>query len=283
MTTVRLAAASGGGPKERTKGALGGDMTTVRLATSNGGGNSTLRTAEALAPQASEDASRPALLVSYAYWKQFAAARSGYAFRDYSLDSGAFTVANSGGTIDLGRYTEFCRERLATDPQCTEVFSLDVIGDWRGSERNTEAMWKAGVPAIPVFHLGEPEALLTSYAAVCPKVALGGLVGMAATAKRKWMEQVFARVWPKKIHGLGVSNEDALMALPFHSVDASSWEQGPAAFGNYKSMAKPVRAPRGQSISLRAEVEWYLALERRVTQRWASAMALLDSLEAPVP
>jgi hypothetical protein len=270
VTTVRLVGSTAVSSKFM-RDALGtreDTVTTVRLAMA-------VYNTERATTGLKFDSGRPALLVSYAYWKSFAADRAGYAFRDYALDSGAFTVKNSGGTVDLGAYLAFCQERLATDPQCAEVFALDVIGDWQATERNTEAMWRAGVPAIPVFHYGEPEALLTQMASAYPKLALGGLVGLRKAAKIAYVEQAFARVYPKRIHGFGLTGEDLLMRVPFDSVDASNWELAPAAFGNYKSMGKPVASPRGKAIDLRAEVEWYLKLERRVAQRWAGELTRL--------
>jgi hypothetical protein len=221
--------------------------------------------------------------VSYFYWKGFAQYRPRYAFRDYALDSGAYSAFTTGASIDLGIYIDFCLERLATDPQCTEVFSLDVIGDWKASLANTERMWAVGVPAIPVYHYGEPVSLLQQYASQSPKVALGGIVGMKGGAKLAWMEQCFARVYPRRIHGLGVANETALMRLPFHSTDATNWILGPAGFGGYKSMAKPTKAPRGTAINLRSEVEWWLRLERRLKQRWAGELAKLERDCPPWP
>jgi hypothetical protein len=203
---------------------------------------------------------RPALLISYYYWKGFAKYRARYAFRDFALDSGAYSAMTGGTTIDLAAYIAFCQERLATDPECTE------------------AMWKAGVPAIPVYHYrgAEPESVLKHYAAASPKLALGGMSDLRGAEQRKFAEQCFARVWPARIHGLACASETMLMALPWHSVDATNWILGPAGFGTYKSMGKPERAPRGKAINLRAEVEWWLALERRVKARWSRELAQLE-------
>lgn len=272
MTTIRLAY---GGPSEALATGLG-PMTTVRLVGSNAVTNCPQRLSAFRADEYRAGDTRPALLVSYAYWKQFASQRARYAFRDYALDSGAYTVKNSGGTVDLGAFIAFCQERLATDPQCAEIFSLDVIGgDWRESERNCERLWAAGVPAIPTYHYGEPESVLLGLARQFPKLALGGLAGrnVSLSAKTRWVQECFARVWPHRIHGFGMTGEALLMTVPFDSVDASNWEQAPAAWGHYKSMGKPTKSPRGGAISLRAEVEWYLALERRVAARWARELA----------
>jgi hypothetical protein len=231
--------------------------------------------AQGLGPALASAPPRPALLVSYFYWAPFARERHRYHFRDYSLDSGAFSAHHLGKTVDLAAYTAHCQHLLATDPQCVEVFSLDVIGDWRQSMANLETMWAAGVPAVPVYHVGEPEHVLRGLARDYPKVSLGGAVGLRKAAKIEWARQCFARIWPARIHGLGFGGEDALMALPFHSVDATNWEMGPCAFGSWKAYGGNLSIRGGQQ-NLRTEVEWYLRLEQRAKTKWRREMRQLD-------
>ncbi len=218
----------------------------------------------------------PGILVSFFYLKSFMKKRKQYHFRDWVLDSGAFSADNSGVVIDLQSYIDTCLRLTKKDPKLTEVFSLDVIGDWKKSLKNTEKMWKAGVPAIPAYHVGEPWSVLKGLAKDYPKVALGGAVGYHAKKKFAWAEQCFARIWPKRIHGFGFSGEKAVLGLPWHSVDATNWELGPCKFGNWKSFGK--LSVRGSNQNLRAEVEWYLKLEERARRRWKKEMKLVNGL-----
>jgi len=94
----------------------------------------------------------PALLISYAYLKPFLKNRHRYHFRDWVMDSGAFSAANSGKVIALPDYIATCRSLVQTDPTLAEVFALDVIGNPKASAANAAAMWAAGIPAIPCFH-----------------------------------------------------------------------------------------------------------------------------------
>lgn len=213
----------------------------------------------------------PSLLVSYYYLANFARHRHRYRFRDWVLDSGAYSAHNCGATIRLDEYIDSCKMLISTDPSLTEVFALDVIGDWRAGARNTGAMWARGVPAVPTFHPGEPWDLLKGYARDYPKVALGGVVGWPAAKKRAFVGQCFARVWPKAVHGLGMSGEDMLLRFPFHSVDATNWEVGPCRFGRWASYGGKLSV-RGGGLDLRAEVEWYRRLERRARARWEREM-----------
>jgi hypothetical protein len=219
----------------------------------------------------------PALLVSYVYLREFRKIRPDIAFRDWSMDSGAFSVKAGTGAVRIEEYTELCRELLATDPQLTEVFALDVIGDWHATARNTEWMWERGVPAIPCFHAGEPEEALLAMAARYPKVALGGMVGYVGPKKVQWIQQCFTRIWPKKIHGFGIAGRAAMLAVPWHSTDATNWELGPTRFGNWRRYGG--LSVRGSTQQLRHEVEHYLRLEALAQHKFAAQMQELGGEE----
>ena len=222
------------------------------------------------------NADLPALLVSFYYLNPFVRQRDKYAFRDWSMDSGAFSAHNSGKAIDPKEYTETCRHLLATDPMLTEVFALDVIGDHRASLRNCEKMWEDGIEAIPCFHRGEPWDALLHIAKNYPKIALGGVVGLHAKKKMEWVGQCFARVWPKRIHGFGMGARDMVLGFPFESVDATNWELGPCAFGRWNKFGN--MSVRGGEQNLRVEVDYYLELERLARARWRKEMAQLKAI-----
>ena len=266
--TVRLA--YGNSPPERN-GTSGLEGPTVRLAVapkSEGPGANGVHHHVNECGLGDERATRPALLVSYVYLAPFLKNRHRYAYRDWVLDSGAFSAHNSGIEIKLQSYIDRCKELMETDETLSEVFALDVIGDWRASIKNCEEMWRQGVEAIPCYHVGEPVAELKAMAKDYPKIALGGCVGFRQ--KLKFAEQCFARVWPKAIHGFGFGAEKDVMALPWHSVDATNWEIGPCKFGRWNSFGK--MSVRGSKQNLRAEVEWYLDLEKRARQKWTAQM-----------
>ncbi len=222
------------------------------------------------------DEERPALLVSYVYLENFLKLRPQLTFRDWVMDSGAFSAYNSGLQIKLQDYIETCRRYLKNDPQLKEVFALDVIGDWKASFKNCEEMWRREVPAIPCFHAGEPWEALEQMARQYPKIALGGVAYANASQKLNWAEQCFARVWPKRIHGFGFGSERQLMALPWHSVDATTWLVGPSKFGRWQSFGGRMPIRGSDNTNLRAEVDWYLDLERKARFRWRREMAELN-------
>lgn len=212
----------------------------------------------------------PALLTSFWYIKEFEkVVQAGGQFRDWVMDSGAFSALHSGATIDLQEYIDECKNRLANDEKLIEVFALDVIGDWKASLRNTEEMWRQGVEAIPCYHVGEPVHALKSMAEQYPKIAIGGAVGLNASKKLHWAEQCFAAIWPKRIHGFGFGGRKAVLALPWASVDATNWEIRPTRFGHWKSRGK--LSVRGGTQDLRCEVDWYLDLEAQARHKWKKA------------
>ena len=217
----------------------------------------------------------PALLVSFAYLKNWLKNKHRFHYRDWVMDSGAFSAHNAGTEIKLQDYIDTCKRLKESDPTLTEIYALDVISDWKGSIKNCEEMWRQGVEAIPCYHVGEPEHVLKTLARDYPKIALGGAVGYRR--KDEWAQQCFARVWPKKIHGFGFGAEKSIMGLPWHSVDATNWEIGPCKFGRWNSMDGQYLNWRGGKQNLRAEVEWYLDLEQRARQKWAGAMKAVEA------
>jgi len=258
---------------------------TVRMAIGNGTGNAdgrcfheppaqpTVRLAVAPHGVSNSDGrcfigapEAPALLVSYVYAEKVRTLMPKWHYRDWVLDSGAYSAFNSGVEIQLQDYIDYCKRLKDEDQTLTEVFALDVIGDWRASVRNCEEMWRQGVEAIPCFHQGEPEELLRDLARDYPKIALGGVVGVVEKKKLAWCQRCFDRIWPKRVHGFGMSGEKLVLALPFDSVDATNWQIGPTKFGRWRTLGNA--SWRGSQQNLRSEVQWYLDLERRARDRW---------------
>lgn len=224
---------------------------------------------------------RPGLLISFYYLEAFLRNQEKYAYRDWVMDSGAFSAYNSGKEINLQDYIDCCKSLKDIDDTLTEIYALDVIGDWRQTIKNTEEMWKQGVEAIPCYHLSDKNwDILISIAKDYPKIAVGGVADLRGAEKERFIEQCFARVWPKKIHGFGCGGEKLVMAFPWHSVDATNWEMGPCAFGRWNAFGGKLSV-RGSSQNLRSEVLWYLELERKARDRWKNEMQILEEMDSP--
>jgi len=226
----------------------------------------------------------PALLVSFVYLRNWLKNQAAFLYRDWMLDSGAFSAFKSGVTIDIDEYIETCKNLLSEDPTLVEVVSLDVIGgNYKQGICNTERMWSAGVPAIPVYHIGEPWSVLEYYAKHSPGKIGVGKGNMPSGHAMKAFGQVFARVWPARVHGFGIFNERIVLSFPWHSVDATNWELQPCKYGSWKSFGGKRLSIRGSLQNIRGEVKHYLDLERKARARWRTEMALLEKECGPWP
>lgn len=223
-----------------------------------------------------QDDPAPAALLSYVYFDMLEDLLATGKFRYWVLDSGAFTAHQKGKPIQVQDYIEFCHKVLAGPNPPKEVYSLDVIGDWQETAKNTEAMWDAGIKAIPTYHIGEPADALISMAKRYPKIALGGVAGMGKRAV-PFFKQCFARVWPKPMHAFGVHSEEVLMSFPFHSADATNWQLGPTRFGSWKCYGD-FRPEVRSGFHLRPQVDLFLEMERKLKAKWRGELARFKDL-----
>lgn len=149
---------------------------------------------------------------------------------DFFADSGAYSAANSGATINLADYAAWLRH---WDPLLTVQSTLDVIGDPAATAANTEALQELGCAPLPVFHVGTPWYVLERLCADHPYVALGGMARLAVGgAKQKmlmpWLIKCFriARGHGTVFHGFGLTSPRIVQQLPFYSVDSSGYTFG---------------------------------------------------------
>ena len=183
---------------------------------------------------------------------------------DWVLDSGAFSAHNSGAPISLEQYTEQAAELVANDPKLAEVYALDVVGNPEASATNTDYMWGKGVHAIPTFHMGSDWDALRAMVddERFEKIALGGMAKYRRPIIRGFIAKAFEIAWPKRIHAFGMTDRRVCEEFPFHSVDSTSWEFRPAAFGEWKTYGR-LSSP-GDGLVLAVEVDWFLALQKRL-------------------
>ncbi len=220
---------------------------------------------------AQHDNSKVSTLISNEFLDVVMRQKANINYIDWSLDSGAFTAYTQGKELCVKRYTEGALRLYQTDPSLTDVFGLDVIGDPAASAVNVKYSWAKGLPVIPTFHYGSSRSILESMAREYPKIALGGCARMNAKKKLAWARSCFGYLWKKglktKIHGLGFG-ERYLDALPFHSVDSTTWEFQTAAFGTWTTFDKTVspRITRSKPVSLRREIDKVLRLQSKARQ-----------------
>jgi hypothetical protein len=220
-----------------------------------------------------------AILVSFAYlrgWRQI-----GAYFRRPSalmLDSGAFTAYTLGKPVD---HDALIRE--AHRPEWTEAVGLDVIGDWQATRRNAEREAAMGATKMmPTFHLGDPWEALEFYCERFPKVAIGGMVGAPKLDVLRFLGQVFARAWPKRLHSFGRCEEEILSRFPFESADAVTWAMASSAYGRFLYKKRGVATQKALKVGrdmVVCGVQQYMdAIWRReqtLKARWAAELAPL--------
>jgi len=267
---------------------VGADGSDLRLAFGCG--------PEVLIPALRDWAPAPAVLLSYAYKEKYLSVLPHIAYRDWALDSGGFTAFYTGKPIDLAQYSRDAHYLLATDPTLTEVFTLDgAPGDWRTSLANTEYLWREGVPAIPIYHYGEPWEYLDHLRTAFPgKIAIGGAAKMRGRRKLAQVITIMQRCWPIRAHALGFGGRSALLGAPFDSCDHTNWIVAPGQYATWRSFSsKGHNSPQWRHISLpsgkftggalRSEVRWYLDLERLARHAWAAKFAELAATAPPWP
>jgi hypothetical protein len=177
------------------------------------------------------------ILISYWYWqKRDVAALTRMTDLPVRLfaDSGAYsahTLRGGGGTIRREDYAAWLKDHRQ---HLTIMANLDSIGDPRKTAQNQLWLEERGLPVLPVFHgsspLSELEALCRDY----KYIALGGtaaLHGRSALLAFTARCALIAREHGTVLHGFGRSSSKDLTAIPFYSVDSSTWMQG-ARFGH---------------------------------------------------
>lgn len=146
-------------------------------------------------------------------------------------DSGAFSVATTGATVDLKDYAAWLDEWA---PVITTAATLDVIGDPDATHRNTEVLLGAGLRVLPTFHVGTSWPVLERLCKTYPYLALGGMVPHTKYPDEvmRWLIRAFrtAADHGTVFHGFGQTRVATLASLPFYSVDSSAWVSG-ARFG----------------------------------------------------
>ncbi|MDD2260682.1 MAG: hypothetical protein PHC31_01025 [Clostridia bacterium] len=151
---------------------------------------------------------------------------------DLFLDSGAFSALTQKTTINIDEYIAFIKKH---EKDLTIYANLDYINPKDKGEsakktwQNQQAMEKAGLSPLPVFHYGEDEKWLKRYiASGYTYIALGGMVktpNLVAWLDRIWSTYlVDDNGMPKiKVHGFGLTSLSLMSRYPWYSVDSTSW------------------------------------------------------------
>ena len=155
------------------------------------------------------------VLVSFANWRKW---MDDYmsTYSHLLLDSGAYSVINSGATIDIHRYKDWYQRWEGT---AVAIAGLDDIsGDWKKSL----AHYKHG--GFPTIHSTDPPELLPELLSIAQERNnwLGIGIKPPRQGHRVWLEKILSRI-PKSIHVHGWALRSYQDMGGFDSMDSTSW------------------------------------------------------------
>lgn len=217
------------------------------------------------------------------------------------LDSGAFSVRMRGASVDVGAYCAYLREHGG---KFDTYVALDVIGDWRASAANLDAMLAAGLRPLPVFHKGSPWPEMERLARDHGRLGIGGMMSEAGQKVHRqtpelatpFLDECFRRLrrfWPVRVHLFGLVTQWVLERYPVCSADSATvvlgaslgtyaefqeghirwkywWQEVPRTFEG--ALGEVGMAPKQASreARYRRSLASMLALERFVTDLWSA-------------
>jgi hypothetical protein len=168
-------------------------------------------------------------------------------------DSGAFsafTQRGQGASIkreDYAAWLDTWRSKLRV------MVNLDVIGDAKASARNQLWFEQRGLNVVPVYHMQSPLAELHALCRDYDYICIGGTAQARGPAKLRASARamLIAREHGTAVHGLGRSSGDELAAIPYYSVDSTTWMQS-SRFGDiFLFDGKALRRmPIGKAVAL---------------------------------
>lgn len=162
------------------------------------------------------------------------------------IDSGAFSVAHSGITIDIDAYIEY----INSHPEIEYFIELDKIPypilNHETAEDTANVSWKNYLYMIerlndwtkllPVYHFGEDLKYFKRMLEFkkdgkhIPYICIGGRHGVSTQKQEEYFDTLFNEIKNSsnpnvKIHVLGMTVLSTLEKFPFYSADSTSYLQ----------------------------------------------------------
>lgn len=148
------------------------------------------------------------------------------------VDSGAWSVFNSGKEIDMKDFIQWHKD---LERECPDIYfkaGLDVIGDQAGSMRNQTITDDAGLKLFPTFHRQDDDTYLQWLIGRAYEFwGLGGIASGALHESDKiaaFLDQAFTAICDTdgkpaiKCHLFGVTNVELVRRYPAWSNDSTS-------------------------------------------------------------
>lgn len=170
------------------------------------------------------------ILIAYPYFKQSHLDLFKNTDIEYNLiiDSGAYSVWNSGKKITLDEYCSFL-DRISKEIKITKAVQLDVFGDPEKTLKNYDIMLERGYDVMPVFTRGDTLETLEYFYSKTDYIMFGGIViGGKNTNYIKWFVE---NNKGRKAHWLGFTNLKFIKYFKPYSVDSSTMLVAGPAYG----------------------------------------------------
>lgn len=170
------------------------------------------------------------ILIAYPYFNNQILETLKNADIDYNLiiDSGAYSVWNSGKTITLDEYCSFL-DKISKEIKITKAVQLDVFGNPEQTIINYDKMLQRGYDVMPVFTRGDTLETLEYFYSKTDYIMFGGIViGGKNTNYIKWFIE---NNKGRKAHWLGFANNKFVKYFKPYSVDSSTMLISGQGFG----------------------------------------------------
>ena len=150
-------------------------------------------------------------------------------FRNFILDSGVFTMINSGKRFDLNsyadEYADYVKEKKIK--QYVELDVDQIIGVEKTRALRDRIEKRVGWQSIPVWHTVRGKESFIQDCKDYKYIALGYFLteGLPSSLTKKYAKAFIdtAHSYGCRVHGLGFTKTKELHNIPFDSVDSSNW------------------------------------------------------------
>ena len=156
------------------------------------------------------------------------------------IDSGAFSVAHRGISIDVDEYIRYINDNV----HISNWVELDTIPypilNPQTAKDSCEKSWASynymrpqirdDANLLPLYHFGEPEYALRRVVDESAEdyIGIGGRHGVSTSEQIKYFDWVFRIIQNSskpnmRVHAFGITTPEILNRFPFYSADSSAW------------------------------------------------------------
>lgn len=198
------------------------------------------------------------------------------------IDSGAYTVWQSGKAICLSDYLRFCDElRIVLPTRKLQFVSLDVIPQndsydevqsvVEESISNYEKMLAEGFDTMPVFHQGENFQVFEHYRKTAQVIGVSGDNKASSKQRAVFFDEVYYSFRDTvKTHGFGHGSKSFMFNYPFYSVDSTNYKRVHNGRYSYEGTKLNGSWSTDKHLLFRESVSGFIDMERHATELWES-------------